>query len=441
MNTISVCYNPTKPHEEQKVMSFARTDRATRLARMIEVSQNLSANLELEPLLKSIIELTSELTLSQSSYILIGEDDSEQLHYISAPWYEFEKLKTVTVPVNHSVAGWVYKHCQPLVIQEARSDERVYREIDRVLGFETNSLIVVPLVIKDQTIGVIRSVNKLNKAYYTEEDVTTLEYLGSQAAVAIHNDRLIEKSQQAYRQLLELDRMKTDFIAISSHELRTPLGLILGHATFLEESAQDDQKEELKTIIKNAMHLKDIIDDLEDVDDFQKGMSKVRRRQFAMDRLISDVVSSYHEMARNKHVALKTEIAKPNLTVEGDAHKIRIVLSNLIKNALTFTDEGDHVLVVADQLPGYIKVSVIDDGIGIPSTDLQRIFERFYQVENHLTRRHGGMGLGLSIAKGMVEMHGGRIWVESIEGKGSNFTFLLPLNVSQASAAQRVFLE
>jgi signal transduction histidine kinase len=422
-------------------MSFSRTDRSTRLARMIEVSQNLSANLELEALLKSIIELTSELTFSQSTTILIGEENADHLNYISAPWFELDKLKPLNVPVDHSVAGWVYKHCQPLVIQDAAADQRLYREVDRVRGYGTASLISIPLTIKSQTIGVIQSVNKMDKTNYTEEDVTTLEYLGSQAAVAIYNDRLIEKSQQAYRQLLELDRMKTDFIAISSHELRTPLGLILGHATFMEESAQGDEKEQLNTIIKNAMHLKDIIDDLEDVDDFQKGMTKVRRRQFAMDRLISDVVGSYHEMAHTKKVSLKTEISKANLTVDGDAHKIRIVLSNLIKNAITFTDEGDHVMVTADQLPGYIKVSVIDDGIGIPAKDLKRIFERFYQVESHLTRRHGGMGLGLPIAKGFVEMHGGRIWVESIEGKGSNFTFLLPLNVNQASAAQRVFLE
>lgn len=422
-------------------MSFTRPDRATHLARMLEVSQNLSANLDLDAFLKSIIELCSELTFSQSTIILTGEVNSDHLNYISAPWYELDKLKPVNVPVDHSVAGWVFKHCQPMVIQSAARDARIFREVERILGYEIHSLITIPLTIKNQTIGVIQSANKADKSNYTEEDVTTLEYLGSQAAVAIYNDRLIEKSQQAYRQLLELDRMKTDFIAISSHELRTPLGLILGHATFLEESAKGDEKEQLNTIIKNAMHLKDLIDDLEDVDDFQKGMTKVHRRQFAMDRLISDVVSSFQELARSKNVSLKTEISKANLTVEGDAQKIRIVLSNLIKNALTFTDEGDHVLITADQLPGYIKVSVIDDGIGIPASDLKRIFERFFQVESHLTRRHGGMGLGLPIAKGIIEMHGGRIWVESVEGKGSNFTFLLPLNVNQASAAQRVFLE
>ncbi len=106
-----------------------------------------------------------------------------------------------------------------------------------------------------------------------------------------------------------------------------------------------------------------------------------------------------------------------------------------------FTNQGGHVFVTGELVPGYVKVSVIDDGIGIPAKDLPHIFDRFFQVESHLTRRHGGMGLGLSVAKVMIEMHGGRIWAESMEGKGSNFTFLLPVNPVQAEAGSRVFLE
>jgi two-component system sensor histidine kinase VicK len=110
-----------------------------------------------------------------------------------------------------------------------------------------------------------------------------------------------------------------------------------------------------------------------------------------------------------------------------DSEKIGVALTNLIKNSLTFSNPGGHVQVKAEAWRKDIKVSVTDDGIGIPSKDIKRIFERFYQVESHLTRRHGGMGLGLSIAKIMVEMHGGRIWAESVEGQGSRFTFILPI--------------
>jgi two-component system sensor histidine kinase VicK len=129
-----------------------------------------------------------------------------------------------------------------------------------------------------------------------------------------------------------------------------------------------------------------------------------------------------------------------SLTVEGEAGKIEIALNHLVGNAIAFTDAGGHILVAAEAVPGYVKVTVTDDGVGIPAKDLSRIFDRFYQVESHLTRKHGGMGLGLSVAKAMIEMHGGRIWAESVEGKGSRFTIILPVNAAQASAAEKVFL-
>jgi signal transduction histidine kinase len=421
-------------------MPEIHNDRIYRMERLLEVSRNLNANLELEPYLKSIIEVASELTFSQESSLLEIAEEGDHLHYIAAPWYRIEKLRPLSVPMDKSIDGWVFSHCQPLVIQDAQNDPRLFKEVDLVLEFETTNIAAVPMIIKGQPIGVLESVNKIGRANYTEEDISTLETLAAQAAVAIQNQRLLDKAQVAYRQLLELDRMKTDFIAISSHELRIPTGLILGHASLLQEDATGDAKIQLDTIVRNAVHLKDIIEDLADVDNFQTGMAKIRRRPVAINRLIKDVVSSYQELARQRNVSLRADISKANMMIEGDAHKIRICLGNLVKNALTFTDPGDRVLVIAEQVPGYVKVSVMDNGIGIPEKDQQRIFDRFYQVESHLTRRHGGMGLGLAIARGMIEMHGGRLWVESVEGKGSNFQFILPINTAQASAGQKVFL-
>ena len=149
---------------------------------------------------------------------------------------------------------------------------------------------------------------------------------------------------------------------------------------------------------------------------------------------------SFIQEAETKQIKLRSDTGEDDLQVQGDASKISLALNNMVKNALDFTNPGGHVLITAEKIPGYIKVSVIDDGIGIPAKDLAHIFERFYQVESHLTRKHGGMGLGLSVAKVMTEMHGGRIWVESAEGKGSNFTFILPVSPEQAEAAQRVFI-
>ncbi len=132
---------------------------------------------------------------------------------------------------------------------------------------------------------------------------------------------------------------------------------------------------------------------------------------------------------------------KGSLVIQGDRGRLQVAIRNLIKNALMFTNSSGRVVVRVEEVPGYVRVSVTDTGIGIPPAEQEKIFQRFYQVEKHLTRRHGGMGLGLSIARDMVECHGGKILVESVEGRGSRFTILLPQNQAQAAAAGKVFTE
>ncbi len=134
-------------------------------------------------------------------------------------------------------------------------------------------------------------------------------------------------------------------------------------------------------------------------------------------------------MSRN--ITLQGELGSSSFHIDGDNVKINIALSNLVKNAIQFTEPGGAVKIIIEEDSGYIKIAVIDDGIGIPAKDLPRVFERFFQVETHLTRRYGGMGLGLAVAKAMVELHDGRIWAESEVGKGSTFTFLLPIHQAQ----------
>jgi signal transduction histidine kinase len=237
--------------------------------------------------------------------------------------------------------------------------------------------------------------------------------------------------------MTELDRMKSDFIGIASHELRTPLGLILGHATFLREAVVPEHQAQLDIIIRNSIRLKEIIDNLSKMDNAQRGMSNVHSHSISIKQIVEEVMVSFRPEAEKRHISLRSDTGQGELIMQGDASKISIALSNMVQNALIFSNPDGHILVATEEIPGYIKVSVIDDGIGIPTKDLPHVFERFYQVESHLTRKHGGMGLGLSVAKVMIEMHGGRIWAESIESKGSNFTFILPAASGQADKAGR----
>jgi signal transduction histidine kinase len=421
-------------------LALSSTERTQRLERLLEISRTLSASLDLEPFLHSLISVASELTGCEAASILELEEDGEQLHFLALPWFHRDVLKVVKVPLQSSVAGWVLENSQPAVVPDVTMEPRHFKGADMATEFATRSLMAVPITYQSEKLGVLEVVNKTGDAHYTEEDLTILETLASQAAIAIQNTRLMNKVQKSHDQMTQLDRMKSDFIAIASHELRTPLGLILGHSTFLREVIEPDYRSQLDIIIRNAMRLKEIIDSIANMDNAQRGMASIRAHSVSIKRVVEEVMDSFHQEAHTKNVTMRSDVGQDELLVEGDASKISIALSNMVKNAILFTNSGGHVFVVAEQIPGYIKVSVIDDGIGIPPKDLAHIFERFYQVESHLTRKHGGMGLGLSVAKVMVEMHGGRIWAESVEGKGSNFTFILPVNSGQADAASRVFI-
>jgi len=413
--------------------------RLTTHERLLETLRTLSAELDYQTVLQSIISVASELTHSEVASILKYDDADEHLHFAAAPFFHREPIQTLRVPLEKSIAGWVFQHVSPLVIQDVKEDQRFYSEIDQKVKFQTDSIVAIPLLIKGQPVGVLEAINKTSPAHYNGEDVLILETLASQAALIIENMNLEQRAAQMQAAADRLEQMKKDFIAIASHELRTPLGLILGHATFLREIVDEEHHEQLDTIVRSGGKLKEIIENLSNVENFQSGAARIRMMKFSLPNLINNTADSFQGLAEEKNIGLHVDIKDPKLLIEGDAEKIGIATGNLLKNAITFTPKNGHVFIVVEQIPGYAKVAIIDDGIGIRTNDLTRIFERFYQVESHLTRQHGGMGLGLSVAKVMIELHGGRIWAESIPDKGSLFTFLLPLDRDQIHAAQRVF--
>jgi signal transduction histidine kinase len=399
--------------------------RVQQLERLLELGRNLSSLLDLDPLLQSIIDAASDLTNCQEASILIYDEEDANLEFVAAPWFRREKLGEVRVPLQDSIAGRVFTFGEPVMVADARNDDRIYRHVDRYTGFETHSLLAVPMMFKGQTFGVLTAVNKL-AGKFTNEDKQVLENLASQASIAIQNANYLKETQKAYQDLADLDRMKSDFIAITSHELRTPLGLILGHATFMYETLPEDQQSQLDVIIRSASRLKDIVDDLSKVNSFQTGESRVRWQQIDVNQMMTGIAQTFREYALEKQLHLHLALTADPLIIYADPEKLNIAISHLMRNALDYTDPDGIITLISEKLPGFVKLSVQDTGIGIPEKDQERVFERFYQVEDHMTRKHGGMGLGLSVAQQMVQMHKGRILVTSKEGVGSTFTILLP---------------
>jgi two-component system phosphate regulon sensor histidine kinase PhoR len=307
----------------------------------------------------------------------------------------------------------------------SKTDPRAYA-ILQALGVE--HLLFNPLLAMDVPLGMVVLAKTNGGRAFGSVDRELLSVLCGQVAIAFHNARLFEETQRAYRDLQQLDHMKSEFINIAAHELRTPLAILMGHADLLEEDIQEPQtKNRLQIIVRNALRLRDLINDLLDMRHLQTAEARLNLSEFYVQDLIATALQDFRPMARKKGIEIEASLPVEGIEVYADREKVLIAFNNLVKNAIEFTRPGGRLGVEVTCRDKEVWLSVWDTGIGIPEDQLDKIFLPFHQVEDSLTREHEGMGLGLSIAKGMVELCGGHIWVESALGKGSRFTFSIPL--------------
>ena len=315
---------------------MATNERIDHLERLLEVVRGLTTAPDLESFLQTVINEATELTDSELSSILEYDETAEELRFLAMHWFQRDLLRPVGVPLEGSAAGWVFRRGQPLIIQDVKVDQRHFKVVDRVTKHITHSLVAVPLLVRGEVVGVLETLNKKDNAHYTEEDLTILETLAALAAQAIQNVSLQRRVRATSIELAELERLKTDFIAIASHELRTPLGLILGHATFLRELADEQYSEQLDMIIRNATKLKTIVENLSDVDNVQTGAARVRNQTVSLKKIIDDVMVTFQDEARSRNITLAAEDGQSPFYIDADGIKLSIALSNLVKNALQF---------------------------------------------------------------------------------------------------------
>jgi signal transduction histidine kinase len=411
---------------EEKVGVLER--RVSALERILRISQILTSTLELEPLLQTITQAATELTDTEASSIMLVDKNTGELRFEAVSGSKREEVKRVTVPLEDSIAGWIAREGKPLIISDAQQDPRFYTQVDETTDFETRSILGVPLQVKGEVIGVLEALNKTGDEIFSQDDMHTLSTLAAHAAIAIENARLVTEIQKAYEELSELDRLKSDFVAIVSHELQTPLTVILGYASFLKKEATGAASEQVDAVLQSALRLRSLINDMINLRHIETGEIELELEQLSLNELSTAITAEFASLAEAKKQSVTIQLAPQLLIVEADRQKLHLVLANLLSNAIKFTPEGGHIRVEIKTKGNEAWVSVRDTGVGIPPSKQERIFDRFYQVEPSLTRRFEGMGLGLSIAKGMIELHGGRIWVESVEEMGSSFTFALPLS-------------
>jgi signal transduction histidine kinase len=411
---------------EQRITGLEK--RIAYLERIVKVSQILNSTLSLEPLLRIIIQSATELTHTEACSIMLLDKHTGELHFAHSIGEHSEELRDVTVPLDNSIAGWVVRKAKPILIRDAKTDPRWHPQVDHLIEFDTRSILGVPLKVKDVVIGVMELLNKVDDQGFNQDDIQIATTLAAQAAIAIENARLLDELQHAYDELAQLDQLKSDFVSIASHELRTPLAVILGYASFLRDEVSGEAGEQLDIVLQSAMRLRSIIDDMVNLRHVDTGEVQLEREIFSMKELVEEVGGEFAQLATAKQQVLGMELPDDPLKIDADRQKVYLILANLLSNAVKFTPNHGRIHISAQRKGDEIWVAVMDTGVGIPERDRERIFNRFYQVGPTLTRRYEGMGLGLSIAKSMAELHGGRMWVESVVAKGSRFTVVLPVS-------------
>ncbi|MHB0878008.1 MAG: hybrid sensor histidine kinase/response regulator [Anaerolineae bacterium] len=289
------------------------------------------------------------------------------------------------------------------------------------------SLLACTVNSKQGGVGVLIAVHDDPGRSFDEGDREFLNVLCGQAGIAIENASLFGELRRAYEELKQLDYMKSEFISIAAHELRTPLAILMGYAGILEGMVPSDVKQYATIILRNAGRLRALMDEMLNLDALERGASLVRFEAMSLGEVVSEIVDDLRPLADNRRQRLELTLPTGEVRLTTDREKFGMVLANLLGNAIKFTGEGGTIAVRAGSHPDGVLVEVEDSGVGIAEGEWGRIFDRFYQVEDSLTREHEGMGLGLSIAKGMVELLGGHIWVESVVGRGSTFRFTVPL--------------
>ncbi len=427
------------------------------LSALNAIATTVSQHLDFEKVSVSAIDKVLEtLNLAYGEIFILDQRTKDMILVVSrgeSPEFAFSIEK---FGLGEGLPGLIAQDKKPLLIEDIASDTRFIRGLNsEQLGKgKSYSVVGIPLFAQDQLVGAMDFFSAEGHPF-TSSMVDLLTTIGHQIGVAVSNARLFEEVKQAAEQLKrandelqELNRLKSDFIAIVSHELRTPLASIIGYVDLMldEETGplNEEQSQYLGIIERNAERLSRLINDILDISRIEAGRIDLAMAPLNMVEIARETVVTMQPQAQVKGIEMTVSMAEGLPPIQGDPDRIRQVLVNLLSNAIKFTPQGGQVeisgwcLAAGEQPPppgpelatinDWLLISVADTGIGIAAEELDRIFDKFYQAGGFANRSVGGSGLGLSIVRGIVEAHGGKIWAQSAgENQGSTFTFALPV--------------
>jgi signal transduction histidine kinase len=422
---------------EQKV-----EQRTNELTALYDVTTTINQSLELELILKEATEKLLEVLRFDGTRIFLLDGESKELKLKYSKGTNGEHAQVCSYRIGEGITGKVAQSGEMMTFQDIQVDSRYRQLASKTIAAEAafRACVCLPLKNKERVVGAV-NLFSYSAHDFTAEEIRMLTSMANQIGLSVERanlfDEIVQKSkelEQLNRELEEANRTKADFVAAMSHELRTPLNVIIGNADLLREGIFGDisekQGETLEKIVYYSRMLLKLINDVLTVSKMEASKLPLRVSTFAADEIVSHAQSFVEHMNRNGHVKILWKV-QPNLPpLTTDALKLEEILQNLIGNAFKFTPEGTIEIRVGDLVgKDRIEFAVADTGMGIEKSDLDRIFERFYQHKECHTGNYSGVGLGLNIVKSYLDIMSGEIRVESHPGRGSTFTFTFPYSV------------
>ncbi len=412
--------------------------RTRQISALCEISRMLSGELELPHLLDSLLKEASSLVGAGSGAMGIIDYKAgiaKGRAYNSAT----RIFQDVSANIDQGVPSEIIRTKKPLRVADTSKEFTLYDTV--IQEYNIKSFLVIPVIRDDQVVAIIGLHDKLDGKPFDEEDEALLTSISDQAALAIEKGRLYGNLKLQAQQLLEvnqklakLNRLKSEFLANMSHELRTPLNSIIGFTGIILQGMTGkinaEQKKQLEMVFRSAKHLLELINDILDMSKIEAGKMEVLPQKFDLREVVTESISTVYPMIEEKRLELIVRMPEVGCQLYSDRAKVRQILINLLGNAVKFTNQG-RIEVKGHLRAGgrELVLSVSDTGIGIKKEDLEGIFDVFKQLHRPYEKKPEGTGLGLSISQKMVHMLGGSIWVKSQYGRGSKFSFSLPVLV------------
>ena len=401
---------------------------ASRLTALNELFQQLSTSLDLQHVLQTVVTASCQILEADIALVSLIEDDGRYLRPAAVHGMDSASLADLRWPMDDELVVTMLETGQPYVFTQSSPVPEQYRSLLTTL--QRGGLVCgasVPLLLDNQPIGFL-DVGHRRTRHYSAEDRAFLSALGQEVAIAVRNARLYQAERRQVEQLQALERLQAGFVSSVSHELRTPLTILMASLALLREQGDacppETRQELLETIEHHAERLEALITDLLEVTRLEAGQVTLSRQPTDLRTIVRRTVQAFAPLTEERRQEVALDMPAHLSLVSVDRRRVEQVLNNLLSNAHKFTPKGGHIRVSVREREEAVEVSVQDDGSGIPLSEQERIFGKFYTGST--SRGLAGMGLGLYIARQLVSLHGGDIWVESQPGAGSTFYFTIP---------------